>query len=54
MAKDKSSNPCDYCLFGKQYRVSFQNNSTQKLEKLELVYSGVYVPMKVDLLGGNL
>ena len=23
MAKDKSSNPCDYCLFGKQHRVSF-------------------------------
>ena len=21
MAKDKSSNPCDYCLFGKQHRV---------------------------------
>ena len=37
MAKDKSSNPCDYCLFGKQHRVSFQNNSTRKFEKLELV-----------------
>ena len=28
MAKDKSSNPCDYCFFGKQHRVSFQKNST--------------------------
>ena len=28
MAKDKSSNPCDYFLFGKQHRVSFQKNST--------------------------
>ena len=39
IAKDKSSNPCDYFLFGKQQRVSFQKNSTRKLEKLELVYS---------------
>ena len=28
MAKDKSSNPCDYYLFEKQHRVSFQKNST--------------------------
>ena len=53
MAKDKSSNPCDYCLFGKQHRVSFQKNSTRKLEKLELVYSDVCGPMEVDLLGGD-
>ena len=37
MAKGKSTNPYDYCLFGKQHRVSFQMNSTQKLDKLELV-----------------
>ena len=53
MAKDKSSNPCDYCLLGKQHRVSFQKNSTRKLEKLELVYSDVCGPMEVDSLGGN-
>ena len=53
IAKDKSSNPCDYCLFGKQHRVSFRKNSTRKLEKLELVYYDVCGPMEVDLLGGN-
>ena len=53
MAKDKSSNPYDDCLFGKQHKVSFQKNSTQKLEKLELVYSDVCRPMEVDSLGGN-
>ena len=53
MAKDKPSNPCDYCLFGKQHKLSFQKNSTRKLEKLELVYSDVCRPMEVDSLGGN-
>ena len=53
MAKDKSSNPCDYCLFGKQHRVSFQKNSTRKLEKLELIYCDVCGSMGVDSLGGN-
>ena len=53
MAKDKSSNPCDYCLFGKQHKVSFQENSTRKIEILELVYSDVCGPMEVDSLGGN-
>ena len=53
MTKDKSSKPCDYCLFGKQHRVAFQNNSTKKLETLEIVYFDVCGPMEVDLLGGN-
>ena len=53
MAKDKSSNPCDYCLFGKQQKVSFQKNSTRKLEKLELIYYDVCRPTEVDSLGGN-
>ena len=53
MAKEKSSNPCDYCLFGKLHRVSFQKNSTRKLEKLELVYYDICGPMEVDSLGGN-
>ena len=50
MAKDKSSNHCDYCLFGKQHRVPFQKYSTRKLE---LVYYDVWGPMKVDSLGDN-
>ena len=53
MAKVKSSNLYDYCLFGKHHRVSFQKNSNQKLEKLELVYSNICGPMEVHLLGGN-
>ena len=53
MAKEKSSNPYDYCLFGKQHRVSFQKNSTQTLEKLELIYFDVFGPMEVNYLGGN-
>ena len=53
MAKDKSSNPCDYCLFGKQHRVSFQKNSTRKLKKLEVVYYDVCGLIEVDFLGGN-
>ena len=53
MVKDKSLDPYDYCLFGKQNRVSFQKNSIRKLEKLELVYSDVYGPMEVDSLSGN-
>ena len=51
MTKYKPSNPCDYCLFGKQHRVSFQKNSTRK--KLELVYYDVCGPMEVNSLGGN-
>ena len=53
MAKDKLSNPCDYCLFGKQHKASFLKNSTRKIEKLELVYYDVCRPIEVDLLGGN-
>ena len=52
MVKDKSSYPCAYCLFGKQHKVSFQKNSTRKLETLELVYSDDCGPMEVDSLGG--
>ena len=53
MAKDKSSKTCDYFLFGKQHRLSFQKKSSQKLEKLELVYYDVCGPMEVDSLSGN-
>ena len=53
MAKGKLSYPCDCCLFGNLHRVSFHKNSTRMLEKLELLYSNVCKPMKVDFLGGN-
>ena len=53
MAKDKSPNLYDYCLFGKQHSVSFQKDSTKKWEKLELVNSDVCEPMEVDSLGGK-
>ena len=53
MAKDKSSNPCDYCLFRKKHKVSFQKNSTRKLKKMELVYYDVCRPMEVDSLCCN-
>ena len=47
MVKDKSLNPCEYCLFGKKHRISFQKNSTRKLDKLKLEYS--CRPMEVDI-----
>ena len=60
LAKKKSTpfskgtllNPCDYCLLGKQHRVSFNCKSTKKLEILELVYSDVCGPIEVEILGG--
>ena len=53
MAKGKLSHPCDYCLFGKQHKVSFHKNSTRKLEKFLLEYFDVCGPMEVNLLGSN-
>ena len=46
-------NPCDYCLFGKQHRVSFQKRSRRRDNKLELVHSDVCGPLEVESLGGN-
>ncbi|GKV14795.1 hypothetical protein SLEP1_g25613 [Rubroshorea leprosula] len=46
MAKGEYVNPCDVCLFGKQHRVSFQKNLTQKKNKLDLVYSDVCGPFE--------
>ena len=51
-AKGTLFNPCDYCLLGKQHRVSFSSKSTKKSKILELVYSDVCVPIKVESLGG--
>ena len=46
-------NPCDFCLFHKQHRVSFNIPSTRKPNVLDLVYSDVYGPIDVETLGGN-
>ena len=52
-AKGTSLNPCDFCLFGKQHRVSFNIPSTRKPNVLDLVYSDVCGPIDVETLGGN-
>ena len=52
-AKGTSLNPCDFCLFGKQHRVSFNIPSTRKPNVLDLVYSCVCGPIDVKTLGGN-
>ena len=52
-AKGTSLNPCNFCLLGKQYRVSFNIPSTRKLNVLDLVYSNVCGPIDVETLGDN-
>ena len=52
-AKGTSLNPCDFCLFGKQHRVSFNIPSTRKPNVLDLVYSDVCGPINVETLCGN-
>ena len=52
-AKGMSLKPCDYCLLGKQHRVSFHILSTRKSNVLDLVYSDVCDPIDVESLGGN-
>ena len=51
-AKGTILDPCDYCLLGKQHRVSFSSKSTKKSKILELVYSDVCGPIEVESLGG--
>ena len=36
MAKDKSSNPCDYCLFGKQHRVSLKKKLHSEIGEIKI------------------
>ena len=48
-----SLNPWDFCLFGKQHRVSFNIPSTRKPNVLDLVYPDVCGPINVKTLGGN-
>ena len=45
-------NPCDYCLLGKQHRVSFSSKSAKKSEILELVYYDVCGPIEVEIISG--
>ena len=52
-AKDMSLNPCDFCLFGKQHRVSFNILSIRKPNVLDLAYSDVCSPIDVEILGCN-
>ena len=52
-AKGMPLNSCDYCLFGKQHKVSFRKSSTRKTDVLDLVYSDVCGPIELESLGGN-
>ena len=52
-AKGTSLNPCDFCLFDKQHRVSFNIPSTRKPNVLDLVYFDICGPIDVETLGGN-
>ena len=49
-SKGMSLKPCDYCLFGKQNRMSFHIPSTRKLNVLDFVYSDVRGPIDVESL----
>ena len=51
-AKGTTVNSCDYCLFGKQHRVSFQATNGKKSNILDLVYSDICGPMDVKSMGG--
>ena len=53
LAKNESLSSCDHYLVRKQHRTSFSSRFKNKLEKLELIYFGVYGPMDVETLGGN-
>jgi len=53
LSEGKSLNPCDYCLFGKNYRVSFCKHLKRKENKLELLHSDVCSLIEVELLHGD-
>ncbi|XP_047268802.1 uncharacterized protein LOC107871373 isoform X1 [Capsicum annuum] len=52
-SKGTTAKSCDYYLFSKQYRVSFQTSFERKLNILDLIYSDVCGPMEVEFIGGN-
>lgn len=51
--KGTSLNLCDYCILGKQHRVSFQKSSNRISNILDFVYSDVHGPIDVESLGDN-
>lgn len=53
-AKGNALNLYDYCLFGKQHRVSFSSSVKRKSELLERVHSDICGPIEVETLGGNM
>lgn len=53
MVQGKLLHSCDYCLFGKQNRVSFRSHLKRKKQVLELIHSNVCGPIEVESLGGN-
>ena len=52
-AKGTTIKSCNYCLFGKQHKVSFKTSSERKSNILDLVYSDVCGPMEIESIGGN-
>ena len=52
-AKNTRLNPCDYCLFGKHHRVTFNKTSKLKENILDMFYSNVCGPMQLESLGGS-
>ena len=50
VAKGNSLDSCDYCLFGKQKKISFSKSFTRKENILDLVHSDVCGPMEVESL----
>lgn len=52
-SKGTSLEPCDYCLFGKQHRVSFGTTSKLKTNVLDLVCSNVCGPVEVNSSGDS-
>ena len=53
-AKGTTIKSCNYCLFGKQHRVSFKTSSERKSNILDLVNSDVCGPMEIESIGGNI
>lgn len=49
LAKGKTLNPCNHCLFGKQHKLSFAISSQKKSNHLELVYFDVCGSIEVSV-----
>ena len=42
---------CEYCVYGKQNRVSFPSGGKREKQRLELMHSDVFGPVEVPSLG---